>query len=532
MTRRDFLLCAASGLLLPSSAGCGGGGNVFGISSRHHQGRPPYRPMSFTPPITDSRLLLVCDPNGGTLYSDAGATTLANVGDNVLANKDASSPSPVTAGKIGSLAGALTLQQDSNNSKYLRGLTTSNISAATGGGLQWAGLSIDQTNFCAVLLIRCNRVNKNVSDILCDVGGIASANSIQLTNSASQATTFNGSAFNTAATLMTYDADWSVVILHCVSGQMTIYRDDEISTAITRTVGAATGTTFSLLGRPAANLFCRADIGLALLYTGSISTSERNSIRDAAMSYADGLGWSRKPTSGQKAIVINGNSNAAAIVADITSLTWFQLVAAQLTTDGFTNFKVFNQSAASRQVTHCDTLLSAGVYPLFDATTARKIYLFMCGENDLTVVTPATTWSRTWNHLLSVKQHDASVKTILVVCLPRGDQGASNATYETNRQTLISSILADPTGATAAGQPVIDYLMHAGEDSVLGLASTFTTPNTSYVNADKTHLNNGGNSYLATGAMSVSNMTTVVETALNAVGGSPFFYGLLTRMGS
>lgn len=160
-------------------------------------------------------------------------------------------------------------------------------------------------------------------------------------------------------------------------------------------------------------------------------------------------------------------------------------------------FTALNYGVGGKTAAQLNSTQPALVNPLY-YPPQKKIVVVWAGTNDLYFgASAATTYTNIKALCQSFKTTGFTV--ILIDILPRSNSGTPG-TFETDRQTVNASLLADfptATGQTriTSGSPgYADYLIHIGGDPTIGLAGQ-TTNTTNYL--DLVHLTTVGYGIIA-----------------------------------
>ncbi len=123
-------------------------------------------------------------------------------------------------------------------------------------------------------------------------------------------------------------------------------------------------------------------------------------------------------------------------------------------------------------------MTTASLQPIIDAltaTTGRGVVLIQCGENDALTRSAAQIYADCGTFATSIKTACPWAKIVWMFPPQRGDSDTS--TVIGNLTTLVNG--GNPTN--------VDAVFRTDTDTILGIRSTYTTPNTTYVDGDKVH---------------------------------------------
>jgi hypothetical protein len=445
--------------------------------------------MSYSP-ITPAvaTLYFRCIPNLGDCYTDSGATTAATTdGQTLLAIKDSAS---------GRIAAKVSTGGSSRNCllKISGGIKRMNFTSS-GVGTYSNGAVFrknDDSTYnpgsrTLFLVLSTVRWNKLGADIICDPGNSLSGSVTQIGSNSGWLSTFNNSTWPTAPAPYISLANYPVIVavrLSATNG-VELFRHDhygsdrqplKFSTGRNIT-SSATGTGFCLGGRNALDLFLYGDIYAYEDWNGEMTDAEVRSQIAALYDYFyTQLGLGLGPSGTQTTIIIDGDSNAAGIA----DTQWSESLGGSLLSGlvgTYPDLAYYVLAAPSRQYTHLNT---ATRYPKIDMATATKgrcLIVYMCGENDESVTDGHTVYSRIQTEAQNIKAACPWVKILVIEPPHRGDSDTSGAVA-----ALKADITADPTFGG-----YVDGCWRTQNDTIFSDRTTYTTPNTTYVNGDKVH---------------------------------------------
>lgn len=139
---------------------------------------------------------------------------------------------------------------------------------------------------------------------------------------------------------------------------------------------------------------------------------------------------------------------------------------------------------------------AANVDTKYNASHSKNIVILWAGSNDLANSSGQTATVYSAIQTFGNARKAVGWTVVIVSILPRT---ATNGSFETDRQSLATSLLGDFTGSTSdpniwTGAGYADYLLNITADSTIGSSGeNITGP----YDSDHIHLNNGGYEYFA-----------------------------------
>jgi hypothetical protein len=454
------------------------------------------------------------DPNGGTLYKDAGCTTAATVdGDIILGNKDG-----LTANVAGKIGGRNALLKISGGLKWLRTDNAAIGSNSAGAALKWTTGTLDPAGSTVFICYKPDRRCNIVDDIIADIGNSAgvSANVSQIVHDAGNIKSYNGAAAfgGNGFPFVSPDKDAEV---YCVRSDLTngvrLFRADTVdSSGVIRNIGLGRTLTsnaslgWTLGGRNAADNFAQANWYLAVAFNGLMTDAEVYAEITNIKSYLTGLGMVFTPGGSAPKLIVDGDSNSTGTGASQVSTEWGTLLQNGVIAAGIAGLAYESFGASSR--TFVETAgIEKSIIAAANATTGKVVYVCHCGENDAKVSSDTTIWNNAKAHFQALRAGVSIPSNFKIVWLGipgRGDiGGASLTSYDTCRANLRATMLADPTMGG-----VLDAYVDITGDSVLGASGGL---NTTYFSGDKVHYKDAGQTRVYNGTDGTG------QTLLNAV---------------
>jgi hypothetical protein len=336
------------------------------------------------------------------------------------------------------------------------------------------------------MVVSMQRFNKLVTDILLDPGNSLTGSVNQLGDDAGWLSTF-GTAFVNIASPYNSLPNFPVVVGIRSSPTTGVrfwhsnFYDTSnaynIFTTSHNVVSNATATGLTFGGRNALDLFMSGDLWMLEDWPGEFTDADMSASVLNIFNYMVSIGVPMKPSGTQTTLIVIGDSNAQSIACNQYSTSLGGVVNAGMI-GTYSDLQWWMLGAPTRQFIHMDLTSLQPTIDFCRATNGKTVIICSCGENDETVVTGAATYARAQSHFGAIKAACPWVKIIWIEPLNRGDVDTSAAIA-----ALAALITADPTvGGTC------DAVYRTSMDSILGLRTTWSTPNVTYVNGDKIHV--------------------------------------------
>lgn len=429
--------------------------------------------MGYTPgTMSAATLHSIIDPNGNTLYTDLDCTLLATTAGVVKGNKDAFSSNTATMTSASNTF-ATKLNIAGNGFKSLQ--TTANANATQGAGMKFNSGAVDPSQFIFFIAMSPARAFLGADDLIADIGNSVggTTGTMQIVHDSGWLRPYNGSTFGTTNSPYLSPGHGYYVFV-CVSSQtanylfLRGYEQRLVQSRSATTQPSATG--WQVAGRNAGGQWGSLLVGLAELYTGTLTEAEIASEVTAIYAYLGSVGAPLAYTAGASLILADGDSNTVGIGTTAISATWPDLLGQRVaaTAAAAVTLGVQSVAAASRLATTLGGY-SASTINRLNAVSGVAMYLLSVGENDLQAVTGSTLITNLATHLSSIRTGAPQAKIGYLTPPPRGD---ANGGYENNRQGFLTLFNADPTLGS-----LIDFVVPVGSDSGMGSASTTASLN-------------------------------------------------------
>lgn len=237
------------------------------------------------------------------------------------------------------------------------------------------------------------------------------------------------------------------------------------------------------------------DIGEILIYNAALTDAERLAVQDYLKDKWGTLADEQPgPPATPNILVADGNS--------LTLGLGQTPYPAQLATSLDASWQVVNDGVGSQTTPGMISTAPLRVDNLYNSGRTKNMVVAWEGTNDITGKVGATAaYNNLKNYSLSRKAY--GWKVLIMTILPRSDDYALAAGFESIRQTVNVSIRAN--WATFA-----DGLVDIGDDPTIGQAGQET--NTTYYVGDKVHLNTAGYTIVANAVLGNSLLETSLPT--------------------
>lgn len=442
------------------------------------------------------------DPNGDTLFTDVGATTLATTnGAVVLSNMD-----PFTSRiglKVGSRNATLKI---ANGIKSLSVTNTNTTTNNAGAAIKYTTGNLNpysSTVFLVPLAIRRTRL---LLDMLLDVAnttGGTGGGVNQICHNNGQLQSFSGAGFGTQTnTLLHADKDpYILVVAGNGAGQCNLYREDILGGSGMIAIGTGRTLTdqpthagLTVLGRNAADLWYYGELFLMVAVNAVMSAAEIAAEVANIKAYLAGLGLTGLGiTTGSSAprLVYSGDSNSVGTGTPTIAQEWGPLLAAGLRANGYPTLEDFSLGAASRQFTH-EVTIQQSIQDIANGTSGPTLYVPHLGENDATVVSGATIYSRAKGHFTTLKANCPRLR-IVWPAIPARVYAPNQGGYDANRAAVRALLIAVGAMADLNCDDWVDLFTDSlfGPDGSPAGRGIMDSDNTHYNAAGATRLYNG-----------------------------------------